>query len=53
MKTPRENLLGLLRKQGYDWVPCEFFLCQSLEEQFHKEVGEDINYMDYFSMPWR
>ena len=53
MKTPRENLLGLLRKQGYDWVPCEFFLCRSLEEQFHKDVGEDVDYMDYFSMPWR
>lgn len=53
MKTPRENLLGLLRKQGYEWVPCEFFLCRSLEEQFHRDMGEDVDYMDYFSMPWR
>lgn len=53
MKTPRENLIGLLRKQGYDWVPCEFFLCDSLEKAFHRDMGEQTDYMEHFSMPWR
>lgn len=53
MKTPRENLLGLLRKQGYDWVPGEFALCQSLEEQFHEREGTDGDYMAFFQMPWK
>ena len=53
MKTPRENLLGLLRREGYDWVPCEFFLCQSQIDSFHAKYGEDKDYFDFFEMPWR
>lgn len=53
MRTPRENLLSLLRKEGYDWIPCEFSLCDSQVEQFHRmeQTGEDYN--AYFQMPWR
>lgn len=53
MKTPRENLLGLLRKQGYDWAPCEFMLCESLEKQFRAQENAGDDYMSYFQMPWR
>lgn len=53
MKTPRENLLGLLRKQEYDWVPCEFALCESLEEQFHARENTEEDYMSFFRMPWK
>lgn len=52
--TPRENLLHLLKREGYETVPVEFFLCPSLEERFQNEVGgKNIDYMDYFEMPWR
>lgn len=51
--TPRENLLSLLRKQGCEWIPCEFFFCKSLEDKFHERFGADQNYMDYFKIPMR
>lgn len=53
MSTPRENLLRLLRREGYDSVPYEFFLCPSLIEEFHKNENTDESYFDYFEMPWR
>ena len=31
--TPRENLLSLLRREGYEWAPVEFALCPSLAKQ--------------------
>jgi len=52
--TPRENLLHLLRKEGYEQVPVEFMLCPELEKSFEKEVaGPGVDYMDYFQMAWR
>lgn len=52
MMTQRENLLALLRRQGYEWMPPEFILCPSLEMEFKKKVGEE-DYRRYFQMPWR
>ena len=52
--TPRENLLHLLRREGYETVPVEFMLCPSLEKSFQEEIGgPGSDYMDYFEMPWR
>ena len=52
--TPRENLLHLLRREGYESVPVEFSLCPSLEKSFREQIGgEDSDYMEYFQMPWR
>lgn len=52
--TARENLLCLLKRQGFEKIPVEFMLCPSLEESFRREIGgEDTDYMDYFGMPWR
>ena len=34
--TPRENLLHLLRKEGYEEVPVDFSLCPSQEESYRK-----------------
>ncbi len=52
--TERENLLHLLRKEGYEKIPVEFSLCPSLVERFRKETGNpDGDYMEYFGMPWR
>ena len=51
--TPRENLLNLLRKKGCEWVPCELFLCPSLEKSFHERFGTEESYQNYFSVPMR
>lgn len=52
--TERENLLHLLRREGYDHVPVEFCLCPALEARFQKEIGgPGSDYMEYFGMPWR
>lgn len=53
MKTPRENLLSLLRRQGYESAPCEFILCPSQVEQFQRAHGSSEDYRDCFAMPWR
>lgn len=49
----RENLLSLLKKQGYEKVPYEFSLCPSLVESYHKNENTTRNYADYFQMPQR
>lgn len=49
----RENLLSLLKRKGYQWVPSEFSLCPSLVEEFRKQTGSEINYGEYFDSPWR
>lgn len=53
MSTPRENLLRMLRRQGYDQVPYEFFLCPHLIEVFKEQEKTDQSYFDYFEIPWR
>lgn len=47
----RENLLSLLKKQGYEKVPFEFSLCPSLVESYHKNENTQVDYRDYFEMP--
>ena len=49
----RENVLSLLRREPYEWVPVEFSLCPALVEIYQKNTGEKIPYQEYFSMPWR
>ena len=51
--TPRENLISLLRRKGYEEVPYEFFLCPSLVEKYHEATKSEESYFDYFQMPWR
>lgn len=43
----RENLLSLLRRQGYDRVPVEFSLCPGLQKTFREKIGEE-DYREYF-----
>jgi len=50
--TPRENLLSLLRRQGYEYAPASFGLCPSLEEQYRARYG-DAPYEDTFGFPHR
>ena len=49
----RENLLALFRREPFEWLPPEFILCPSLEEEFRKQTGSTQPYDEYFEMPWR
>ena len=53
MSTPRDNLLRLLHRQGYDAVPYEFALCPHLIEVYHEKEGSSLPYDAYFGMPWK
>ncbi|MHB9130167.1 MAG: uroporphyrinogen decarboxylase family protein [Armatimonadota bacterium] len=50
--TPRENLLRLLRRQGYDSVPCHFSLCPSLVETYQARTGGAVPYEEYYGFPF-
>jgi len=51
--TPRENLLNLLRRQGYEAVPVRFDLCHSLQWEFKNRYGTSRAYEELFSFPFR
>lgn len=48
----RENLLSLLRRQGYSYHPVEFMLCPDLVEKFKDGAKNERAIRDYFKMPW-
>ena len=49
----RENLLAVLAKKPYKEVPIDFGLSPGLVEVYKQKTGSDLDYMDYFGMPWR
>lgn len=51
--SPRENLLRLLRRQGYEHNPVEFALCPSLVDTYRARTGGDLSYGDYFAFAHR
>lgn len=51
--NPRENLLSLLRREGYCEVPVDLMLCPSLVEEYEKHIGTETDYADYFQIPCR
>lgn len=53
MMTPRENLLSLFRRQGYDYVPVEFMFCPALYEEYARQTGGTQSIEDYFNFPYR
>lgn len=53
MSTPRENLLRLLHRQGYDAVPYEFALCPHLVDVYKEKEKSSLPYDRYFGMPWK
>ncbi|MBN2175494.1 MAG: hypothetical protein JW731_15295 [Bacteroidales bacterium] len=53
MKTPKDNLLQLYRRQGYESVPVGFVLCESLEKEFQRRYPEAKSYQDHFDFPYR
>jgi uroporphyrinogen decarboxylase len=49
----RENLLSLLRREGFEYIPPEFNLCPHLVDVYRQKTGQDKPYPEYFEMPWR
>lgn len=50
--TERQNLISLLRRQGYDRIPVEFNFCPHLEKVYRENTRTFKNYRSYFKMPW-
>lgn len=52
MISPRENLLRACRRQGFEWVPLDFMLCDNQIDSFRKRFGHD-DYYTWFDMDFR
>jgi len=50
MLIPRDNLIRLYRRQGYEHAPVEFGLCPSLTEKYRAVAG-DTPMSEYFDYP--
>lgn len=48
--TPRENLLSLYRRTGYEYAPVSFNLCPAMREKARAAAG-DIPLPEYFAYP--
>lgn len=46
--SPRENLISLYRRRGYDAVPVQFSLCPSLQQEFKNRYGDGRSHVDHF-----
>lgn len=51
--TPRENLLSLYRRQGYESVPVEFSLCPTLVDTFRAKYGPASDPREVFGFAHR
>ena len=51
--TPRENLLRLWRREGFEEIPVQFDLCPSQQQEFIRRYGEDNNYGVFYRFPWK
>ncbi len=51
--TPRENLLSLYRRQGYETVPVEFSLCPTLVDTFRSKYGPTADPREVFGFAHR
>ena len=51
--TPRENLLSLYRRQGYETAPVYFNLCPALEAEFARRYPGRGSYAEVFAFPMR
>lgn len=51
--TPRENLLSLYRRNGFDCAPVHFNLCPELEKTFQREYPDQGSYAEVFQLPMR
>jgi len=53
MLTPRENVLRLLRRQGYEYIPCSFSLCPSLQADYERIEQSPLEVDEFFQFPWQ
>ncbi len=52
--NPREDLLRLYRRQGYEHAPIGMHLCPSLEEEFRRRHPDFRGgYLEFFGAPYR
>jgi len=53
--TPRENVLSLFRRQGYEYAPSVMYLCPSQKLVFQQKTGLSFekHFEDYFNIPLR
>jgi len=52
--TPRENLLSLYRRQGYEYAPVEISLCPAQGREFTRRTGRpERELADHFGFPFR
>ncbi len=51
--SPRENLLSLYRRRGFENAPVYFNLCPALECQFRLQHASATDYAEYFQFPMR
>jgi uroporphyrinogen decarboxylase len=51
--TPRENLIRLYHKQGFEQAPAGFVLCPTLEKEFKKRYPGAKSYPEEFGFPFR
>lgn len=51
--SPRENILSLWRRKGFEYIPASFDLCPSLNEEFKRRYGDGKDYQDEFNFPFR
>ena len=52
--TPRENLMNLYRRHGYEIAPVGFHLCPSLVDEFNRRYPDAKgDYLAHFNAPYR
>jgi uroporphyrinogen decarboxylase len=52
--SPRENLLSLYRRQGYEYAPAEIMLCPAQLKTFTEKTGRpESELADHFAFPFR
>ncbi len=50
--TPRENLLSIYKKTGYEYAPVNLILCPSQINEYTARTGEEaLSYNEYFDFP--
>lgn len=50
--SPRENIINLWRRKGFEYIPAHFDLCPSQEEKFKSIYGKEVSYRQHFGFPW-
>ena len=52
--SPRENLLSLYRRRGYEAAPVEIMLCPAQLRRFEQKTGRAAQALDdYLGVPFR